>query len=168
MLKCTSDYPASPENSNVLTIPHLRKLFNCEVGLSDHTMGVGASIAAVAYGATVIEKHFTLSRKDGGVDSAFSMEPKEMKQLVIETKRAWQSLGEVKYGISDAEKESQTFRRSIYISEDIKKGDVLTQQNLRIVRPGLGIAPKYFYQILGKKINQDAIKGLALKWEMIN
>lgn len=168
LLKCTSDYPASPENSNVLTIPHLRKLFNCEVGLSDHTMGVGASIAAVAYGATVIEKHFTLSRKDGGVDSAFSMEPKEMKQLVIETKRAWQSLGEVKYGISDAEKESQTFRRSIYISEDIKKGDVLTQQNLRIVRPGLGIAPKYFYQILGKKINQDAIKGLALKWEMIN
>lgn len=167
LLKCTSNYPASPANSNVLTIPHLRKLFNCEVGLSDHTMGIGVSVAATSLGATVIEKHFTLDREDGGVDSAFSMEPKEMKQLVIETERAWQSLGKVKYGITDAEKESLTFRRSIYISEDIKKGDVLTEKNLRIVRPGLGIAPKYYHQVLGKKINQDAFKGLALKWEMI-
>ncbi|SVD18835.1 uncharacterized protein METZ01_LOCUS371689, partial [marine metagenome] len=124
LLKCTSTYPATPENSNVLTIPHIRELFDCEVGLSDHTMGVGAAVAAVAHGATVIEKHFTLRRADGGVDSAFSLEPEEMKSLVIETERAWQSLGKVTYGPTEAEKGSLTFRRSLYIGEDMKKGDV--------------------------------------------
>ena len=168
LLKCTSTYPATPENSNVLTIPHMRKLFKCEVGLSDHTMGIGASVTAVAHGATVIEKHFTLNRADGGVDSAFSMEPEEMKHLVIETERAWQSLGEVKYGASEVEKGSLTLRRSLYIAEDMKKGDMLTKKNLRIIRPGLGIAPKYYNIILGRKIKQDASKGLALKWDMIN
>jgi N-acetylneuraminate synthase len=167
LLKCTSTYPATPENSNVLTIPHMRKLFNCEVGLSDHTMGIGVSVAAVAHGATVIEKHFTLNRSDGGVDSAFSMEPEEMKQLVIETERAWQSLGQVKYGSTKAEKESLTFRRSLYIAEDMKKGDVLNEQNLRIVRPGLGLAPKYFDILLGRKVLYDLARGTALKWKLI-
>ena len=167
LLKCTSTYPATPDNSNVLTIPHMRKLFNCEVGLSDHTMGIGASVAAVAHGATVIEKHFTLNRADGGVDSAFSMEPEEMKQLVIETERAWQSLGKIKYGTSDVEKGSLTFRRSLYIAEDMKKGDILTEKNLRIVRPGLGLAPKYYDTVLGRKVKNDLKKGTALKWEIL-
>ena len=167
LLKCTSTYPATPDNSNVLTILHMRKLFNCEIGLSDHTMGIGASVAAVAHGATVIEKHFTLNRADGGVDSAFSMEPIEMKQLVIETERAWQSLGKVKYGTSDVEKGSLTFRRSLYIAEDMKKGDVFNEHNLRIVRPGLGLQPKYFDIILGRKVNQNVKKGTAVVWELV-
>ena len=167
LLKCTSTYPATPENSNVLTIPHMRKLFNCEVGLSDHTMGIGASVAAVAHGATVIEKHFTLNRADGGVDSAFSMEPEEMKQLVIETERAWQSLGKVTYGPIEVEKSSIMYRRSLYIAEDMKKGDILTKKNLRIVRPGLGLAPKYYETLLGRKVNKDLKKGTALNWNLI-
>ena len=168
LLKCTSNYPATPENSNVLTIPHMQKLFNCEVGLSDHTMGVGASVAAVAHGATVIEKHFTLRRADGGVDSVFSLEPEEMKQLVIETERAWQSLGKIKYGISEAEKGSLIFRRSLYISEDMKKDDIINEKNLRIVRPGLGLAPKYYDLVLGRTVNQDVKKGTAVNWGIIN
>jgi pseudaminic acid synthase len=167
LLKCTSTYPATPENSNVLTIPHMRKLFNCEVGLSDHTMGIGASVAAVAHGATVIEKHFTLNRADGGVDSAFSMEPEEMKQLVIETERAWQSLGRIKYGTSDVEKGSLTFRRSLYIAKDMKKGDVLNENNLRIVRPGLGLAPKYYEILLGRKVNMAVKMGTAMSWDLV-
>jgi N-acetylneuraminate synthase len=167
LLKCTSTYPATPGNSNVLTIPHMRKLFNCEVGLSDHTMGIGASVAAVAHGATVIEKHFTLNRADGGVDSAFSMEPEEMKQLVIETERAWQSLGAVKYGPAEAEKSSMKFRRSLYIAQDMKAGDVLNETNLRIVRPGLGLAPKYYDVILGRKVNKGVKMGTAVDWGII-
>jgi N-acetylneuraminate synthase len=168
LLKCTSSYPASPENSNVFTIPHMRKLFGCEVGLSDHTMGTGAAVAAVAHGATAIEKHFTLRRADGGVDSAFSLEPEEMKQLVIETERAWQSLGKVTYGPSEVEKGSLTFRRSLYIAENMKKGDVLTKENLRIVRPGLGLPPKYYDVLLGRKINQNVKKGTAVRWGLIS
>ena len=167
LLKCTSTYPATPENSNVLTIPHMRELFGCEVGLSDHTMGIGAAVAAVAHGATVIEKHFTLNRTEGGVDSAFSMEPDEMKSLVVETERAWQSLGEVKYGSSEDEKKSLVFRRSLYIAEDMKKGDVLTPENLRCVRPGLGLKPKYLELLLGKKVNNDVKKGESFEWEFI-
>ena len=168
LLKCTSTYPATPNNSNVLTIPHLRKLFNCEVGLSDHTMGIGASIAAVAHGATVIEKHFTLDREDGGVDSAFSMEPSEMKQLVIEAERAHQSLGNIKYGPSKSEIKSLSFRRSLYIAKDMKKGDILNENNLRVVRPGLGLPPKYLNILLGRKINKDIKKGTAVNWEIID
>jgi len=168
LLKCTSNYPATPENSNVLTIPHMRELFNCEVGLSDHTMGVGAAVAAVAYGATVIEKHFTLSRADGGVDSAFSLEPDEMKQLVIETERAWQSLGKIQYGPTEAEKPSLKFRRSLYIAQDMKCGDVLTPENLRIVRPGMGLAPKYYEILLGRRVSRDVKKGEPLQWKIIH
>lgn len=167
LLKCTSTYPATPANSNIKTIPHLRKLFQTEVGLSDHTMGVGTSVAAVALGATVIEKHFTLSRADGGVDSAFSLEPIEMKQLVIETQRAWESLGEITYGPTSAEKPSLEHRRSLYIGEDLKAGDLLTKENVRIIRPGHGLSPKYFDLVLGKTIKQDASKGTPLSWELL-
>jgi len=167
LLKCTSTYPATPENTNVLTIPHMRELFGCEVGLSDHTMGVGASVAAVAHGATVIEKHFTLRRADGGVDSAFSLEPEELKMLVVETERAWQSLGGIFYGPTEAEKASLQFRRSLYIAEDVQAGTELTAENLRIVRPGLGLPPKYYDVLLGRKVNQDLKKGTAMKWEMV-
>ena len=167
LLKCTSTYPATPENTNVLTIPHLRALFGCEVGLSDHTMGLGTSVAAVAHGATVIEKHFTLRRADGGVDSAFSLEPEEMRALVIETERAWQSLGQVSYGPIDAEKKSLVFRRSVYIAKDLKAGDVLTRENLRCVRPGLGLPPKYYEILLGRRVNRDVKKGTPMGWELL-
>ena len=167
LLKCTSTYPATPENSNVLTIPHLRALFGCEVGLSDHTMGFGASVAAVAHGATVIEKHFTLRRADGGVDSTFSLEPDELRALVVETERAWQSLGHVAYGPREAEKASLIFRRSLYIAQDLKAGDIITRDNLRCVRPGLGLLPKYYDILLGRRVNQDVKKGTPMAWRLV-
>ena len=167
LLKCTSTYPATPENSNVLTIPHMRELFQCEVGLSDHTMGVGVSVAAVAQGATVIEKHFTLNRADGGVDSTFSLEPEEMKQLVVETERAWLSLGRVQYGPTEAEKPSMKFRRSLYIAQDMKAGEVLTPKNLRSVRPGMGLPPKYYDFLLGKKVTKDVSRGTAMSFGLL-
>ncbi|OHB70612.1 MAG: pseudaminic acid synthase [Planctomycetes bacterium RBG_16_43_13] len=167
LLKCTSTYPATPENTDILTIPHMRELFGCEVGLSDHTIGVGVSLASVALGATVIEKHFTLNRADGGVDSTFSMEPAEMAQLVVETERAWQALGKVSYGPTEAEKKSIQFRRSLYVVQDLKAGDVLTRENVRAIRPGLGLPTKYLEQVLGKTVNQDVKRGTALDWELI-
>lgn len=167
LLKCTSTYPATPENTNILTIPHLRKLFNCEVGLSDHTMGIGVSVAAVALGATVIEKHFTLCRADGGVDSTFSLEPDEMLSLVIETGRAWQALGTVSYGPTVQENKSMVFRRSLYVVQDMKSGDVLTPDNLRSIRPGYGLAPKFIDLFLGKPIRVDVRKGTPLDWRLI-
>jgi len=168
LLKCTSTYPASPKDSNVLTIPHMRDLFGCEVGLSDHTLGVGAAVSAVAHGATVIEKHFTLLRDDGGVDSAFSLEPEEMKQLVIETKSAWQSLGKVTYGPTEAEQSSIDFRSSLYIAEDMKEGDVLNEKNLRIVRPGFGLPPKFYNILLDRKVSCDVKKGTSVSWDIIS
>ena len=167
LLKCTSTYPAAPENSNISTIPHLRELFGMDVGLSDHTMGVGVSIAAVTLGAVVVEKHFTTSRADGGVDSSFSLEPLELKMLVEETKRAWQSIGHIKYGPTDAEKPSLDHRRTLYIGKDLQRGDVLTKENVRIIRPGLGLPPKYFELVIGKAVKQDVKKGTALSWELL-
>lgn len=167
LLKCTSTYPATPENSNISTIPHMRDLFGTEVGLSDHTMGVGVAVAATTLGATVIEKHFTTSRAEGGVDAAFSMEPHELKMLVEETERAWQSIGKVKYGPTEAEKASLEHRRSLYIAEDLKAGDILTKENVRDVRPGLGLPTKYYDLVIGKKIKQDAKKGTPLSWELL-
>jgi N-acetylneuraminate synthase len=163
LLKCTSTYPATPENSNLLTIPYLRKRYGCEIGLSDHTLGIGVAISSVALGATVIEKHFTLKRSDGGVDSAFSLEPHEMKQLVEETGRAWQALGKAFLGPTEAEKGSLVFRRSLYIAQDMKAGDILTKENLRRIRPGNGLPAKYYEQYLGRKINQNLKKGTPLK-----
>lgn len=167
LLKCTSTYPASPENSNLMTIPHLRELFGCEVGLSDHTMGIGVAIAAVALGASVIEKHFTLNRADGGVDSAFSMEPAEMAQLVRETAIAAKSLGRIFYGPTDAEVNSLKYRRSLYVVRDLKAGDVLNSENVRAIRPGLGLPPKYLEQMLGKTVKQDVARGTALRWDLV-
>lgn len=167
LLKCTSTYPASPENSDVRTIAHLRSSFGCEVGLSDHTMGVGAAIAAVAYGASVIEKHFTLSRADGGVDSTFSLEPDELRALVVESHRAWQSLGTVHYGTMEVEKKSVMFRRSLYVAADLKAGDMLTAENLRCVRPGFGLAPKHYDVLLGRRVNQDVPKGTPMAWHLL-
>lgn len=167
LLKCTSTYPATPENTNIRTIPHMAQMFNCHVGLSDHTMGVGVAIGAVAMGARVIEKHFTIDRSEGGVDSTFSMEPAEFRTLVDETKKAFQSLGEVTYGILPEELKSLTFKRSLYIVEDMSEGEILTKKNLRIIRPGLGLAPKYLEQMLGKKINCNVKKGTALTFDLI-
>jgi len=166
LLKCTSTYPATPERSNISTIPHMRKLFGTQVGISDHSLGIGVAVAAVALGATVIEKHFTLSRTDGGVDSAFSMEPHEMKSLVTESKRAWQALGEITYGAAGNERKSRQFRRSLYIAEDMSAGDVLTEKNLRAIRPGFGLPPKFYDLILGKKVNRDLKKGTPVSWDI--
>ncbi|MDE2427260.1 MAG: pseudaminic acid synthase [Burkholderiales bacterium] len=168
LLKCTSTYPSLPINTNIKTIPHMREMFGCEVGLSDHTMGVGVSVASVGLGATVIEKHFTLARSDGGVDSAFSLEPHELNQLVVETERAWQALGAVNYGPTDAEKKSLAFRRTLYIVEDLQEGDILTSDNVRSIRPGLGLPVKHFDVILGKKVNRQVIRGTALHWDLIS
>lgn len=167
LLKCTSTYPATPENTNLATIPHLKNLFGTEVGISDHTMGIGVSVAAVALGATVIEKHFTTSRAEGGVDAAFSMEPDELKRLVADTERAWQSIGQISYGPTEAELPSVSRRRSLYIGEDLKAGDILTEKNVRRIRPGLGLSPKYYDLVLGKTIKQDVKKGTPLSWELL-
>jgi pseudaminic acid synthase len=167
LLKCTSTYPATPENTNLRTIPHLREMFGCEVGLSDHTMGVGAALAAVALGATVIEKHFTLSRAEGGVDSAFSMEPEEMRLLVSESQKAWQALGSVRYGPTDAERRSMAFRRSIYVARDMVEGESFSRENLRIVRPGWGLPPKFFDTLIGKRPTHPLKKGTPLTWDVV-
>ena len=167
LLKCTSTYPATPANSNIATIPHMRELFNCQVGLSDHTMGTGVSVASIVLGATVIEKHFTLARADGGVDSTFSLEPEELRQLVVETERAWQSIGSVQYGATQAEKNSLQFRRSLYITQDLKAGDILTAQNVRSIRPGYGLSPEYFDEILGAMVKVDVERGTPLSWQLL-
>lgn len=167
LLKCTSTYPASAENSNLRTIPHLRALFDCEVGLSDHTMGVGVAVAAVALGASVIEKHFTLRRADGGVDSTFSLEPAEMGLLVSETKQAFQAMGNVWYGSTKAEENSRVFRRSLYITEDVKPGDLLNTRNLRAIRPGHGLPPKHLERLLGKKVVKSVKKGTPMSWDLL-
>ena len=167
LLKCTSTYPSTPINTNIRTIPHLRDLFRCEVGLSDHTMGVGVAVASVALGASVIEKHFTLSRADGGVDSAFSLEPQELSALVIDSERAWQSLGHVQYGATEAEKKSLVYRRSIYASSDIAEGDLFTPDNIRIIRPGDGAPPYLYPQILGRKSRRSYKRGTPLNLDQL-
>lgn len=168
LLKCTSTYPASPIHSNLRTLPHLRELFACEVGLSDHTMGIGAAIAAVALGATVIEKHFTLARAEGGVDAAFSLEPDELHSLSIETERAWHAIGQVNYGATRAEESSKAFRRSIYASADIAAGEPLSGKNIRIIRPGYGLAPKHMEACLGKKAQRPIKKGTPISWDLLS
>jgi pseudaminic acid synthase len=167
LLKCTSTYPATPENTNLRTIPNMRETFGCEVGLSDHTMGCGVAIAAVAMGACVIEKHFTLARADGGVDAAFSLEPGEFNLLRVESERAWHGLGRVSYGGTPAEAKSKVFRRSLCVTQDLKAGDVLSPHNVRIVRPGFGLSPKFYDTVLGRRIKTDAPAGTPLTWEVI-
>ena len=166
LLKCTSTYPATPENTNLATIPHMKQIFeDCLIGLSDHTMGIGAAVGATVLGAQVIEKHFTLSRADGGVDSAFSLEPAELKSLVEESERAYLAMGKVQYGIQKAEKNSLLYKRSIYIAEDIKAGEAFTVDKLKVIRPGIGMPPKYFERMLGKTAKKDLKKGSPLRFE---
>ena len=168
LLKCTSTYPATPENTNLRTIPHMRDAFSgCEIGLSDHTMGCGVAVGAVAFGATLIEKHFTLRRDDGGVDSAFSLEPAEFGQLRAETERAWLGAGSVAYGGTQAEEKSRAFRRTLYVSQDIRAGQPLSSSNVRIVRPGFGLAPKYYDIVIGKRVNRDVAAGTPVGWDLI-
>jgi N-acetylneuraminate synthase len=167
LLKCTSTYPATPENSNIATIPHLRERFGCEVGLSDHTMGIGAAVAAVAFGAVLVEKHFTLRRADGGVDASFSMEPEEMAALARETQQAWQAIGSVREGPTEAEKPSLRFRRSLYFSRELAAGEMLTRDNVRCVRPGLGLAPKHLPEVLGRKTNRAVRPGTPVSWDLL-
>jgi N-acetylneuraminate synthase len=168
LLKCTSTYPATPENSNVRTIAHMRELFGCEIGLSDHTMGCGVAVAAVAFGACVIEKHFTLRRADGGVDSSFSLEPEEFALLRSETERAWQGLGRVRYGPTEAERKSLQFRRSLYIAVDLPAGATLDAGNVRAVRPGHGLAPKFIEQVLGRRVKRAVEAGTPLAWDLLD
>ena len=167
LLKCTSTYPASPSDSNILTIPSMREVFACEVGLSDHTLGIGTALAAIAHGATIVEKHFTLCRSDGAIDSAFSMEPDEMKRLVEEARNAWDSLGSVLFGPTEAELPSRNYRRSLYVVEDMKAGDTLNNTNLKRIRPGYGLPTKYYEQVIGRKLTRETKKGTPLTWELI-
>lgn len=167
LLKCTSSYPASPEGTNLRTIPHMRELFGCAVGLSDHTLGIGAAVASVALGAAVIEKHFTLSRAEGGVDAAFSLEPVEMAQLVRECRTAALALGAVSYERAEQEQKSLQFRRSLYVVEDMKAGDVFTEKNLRRIRPGMGISPKYYDALLGRCVKCDVKRGTPVSWDIV-
>lgn len=167
LLKCTSSYPAQPAESHLRTIPYLKERFGVPVGLSDHTPGLGAAIAAVALGATVIEKHVTLSRADGGVDAAFSLEPPELKQLVQETSMARQALGSVVLGPSEREKASLQFRRTLYVVQDMQAGEIFTADNVRAIRPGVGLPPKYYEAILGQRASVPISRGTALCWDLI-
>ena len=167
LLKCVSAYPAPAADMNLATIPHLKQLFDCEVGLSDHTRGSGIAVAAVALGACMIEKHVTLSRAAGGVDASFSAEPDELAELVAQTWRAWQAVGGVHYGLTESEKSSAVYRRSVYAVADIRAGDVLTAANIRVIRPGLGLAPKYYDVLIGKTADVDISRGTPMNWNMI-
>ena len=168
LLKCTSSYPAEAYESHILTIPHMSKLFRCPVGLSDHTLGIGAPIAAVANGACCIEKHFVLDRSSGAVDSAFSLEPAEFTQLVSETQRAWASLGKIPYGPTDAESASRKYRRSVYFAQDMSAGTALNQENIKVVRPGGGLHPRHYAALLGRRITKDVRRGDAVDWSSID
>lgn len=167
LLKCTSSYPAPPEEANLLTIPHMAQAFNCPVGLSDHTMGSAVAVAAVALGAKIIEKHFTISRVDGGPDSAFSMELHEFKQMVNDIRIAEKALGEVNYSLTEKEKVSKVFRRSLFVVKDVAKGEKFTEENVRSIRPGYGLHPRHLPHILNKKSRQVIKKGTPLVWDLI-
>ncbi len=160
LLKCTTEYPSSVKDSNILSIPFLKNRYKCKVGLSDHTLGIGASVAAVSLGACIIEKHLTLSRKDGAIDSFFSLEPKEFKLLVDECKNAFNSLGKVDMSPSNSEKKYLKYRRSIYVTNDIKKDEIFTKKNIMVIRPGLGMHPKHYEIVLGKKAKKKLKRAL--------
>lgn len=167
LLKCTSSYPAPAEEANLRTIPHLRDAFQCPVGLSDHTMGSAVAVAAVALGATVVEKHFTLSRADGGPDGAFSMEPHEFKQMVDDIRIVEKALGCVSYTLTPKEEQSKVFRRSLFVVEDIAAGETFTEKNVRSIRPGHGLHPRFLVDILGKKSTRGVVYGTPLQWDNI-
>ncbi len=162
LLKCTSAYPADIADTNILTIKDLKKSFKCEVGFSDHTLGIGAPLAAISHGAKIIEKHFTISKRDKGVDSAFSMDVRELSLLVTEAKRAYLSLGKVNYKLSSSEKKSKIFRRSIYAKRNIEKGEIFTSHNIKVVRPSYGLSPKYYFKLLGKRSKRQIKKATRI------
>lgn len=166
LLHCISSYPAPSDQSNLRTVPHLGSAFGVVSGLSDHTLGTATSVAAIALGASVIEKHFTLARADGGPDSAFSLEPDEFKRLCTDCRDAWVSLGQVDYNVKGAERGNVVFRRSLYAVRDIPAGAALTSENVRSIRPGYGLPPKHLPQILGRTATRDIPRGSALSWEM--
>ncbi|MEZ6086943.1 MAG: pseudaminic acid synthase [Pirellulaceae bacterium] len=166
LLKCTSTYPATPESTNLNTIPHLQQCFQTQVGISDHTRGIGVSVASVALGATVIEKHFTLRRADGGVDSAFSLEPSELKSLVDESQRAWQAIGDVQYGPTGSQAKSLMFRRSIFLVADVAAGETISPSHLKILRPGHGLAPSLWDRVCGRTARRDLKRGEPSDWDM--
>jgi len=167
LLHCTSGYPTPPEDSNLCTIPHLAEAFGLVTGLSDHTPGIGAAVAAVALGASLIEKHFILKREDGGPDAAFSMEPQEFAELTANCRIAWQALGTVSYKREKSEAGNVQFRRSLYVTADMRAGDVFTPQNLRSIRPGYGLPPKYYDLFIGKRVGRDVKRGTPVTWELI-
>lgn len=168
LMKCTSNYPAEEKDSNIKTIPDIREQFSVEVGISDHTLGIGVAVAAVGLGATAIEKHFVLERSSGSLDAAFSLEPDELTSLVVETGRAWRSLGHIHYGPTESEEKSCQFRRSIYVSKDLKIGDLLSKDSIKVIRPGYGLEPKYLDQVLGQRVMSDIPAGSPLNWDMIS
>jgi pseudaminic acid synthase len=167
LLKCTSAYPARPEEMNLRTIPEMARHFGVPVGLSDHTMGIAAPVAAVALGACIIEKHLTLSRSIPGPDSAFSLEPDEFKAMVEAVRTAEKALGEVSFGASEQEKTSKTFRRSLFVVEDVKQGSEFTESNVRSIRPGHGLHPRYLPEVLGKHAARAIKRGTPLSWEFV-
>lgn len=167
LLKCTSAYPAPPSEINLLTIPHLSQAFGIQVGLSDHTMDVGVSVAATALGATVIEKHFTLARSDGGVDSSFSLEPKELAQLVSETKNAHAALGKVSYVQGDLETSFKKYRRSLFFVNNVSEGQVITAADIRALRPGDGLMPKFKEHVIGRSLKTAVTKGTPVSWDVL-
>jgi N-acetylneuraminate synthase len=167
LLKCGSNYPARPEDMNLKTIPHMKEMFNCPIGLSDHSLGIEVSVAAAALGAAVIEKHFTLSRKFKTPDSFFSIEPEELKQLVKNIRIVEKALGKVHYGLTKEEKKANVFRRSLFVVKDINKGEVFTEENLKSIRPANGLSPKYIRTILGRTAKETIKKGTPLSWELI-
>jgi len=167
LLKCTSAYPANPAEMNLRTIPHMAEAFSVPAGLSDHTLGIAVPVAAVALGACIVEKHFTLSRSIPGPDRAFSLEPDEFKAMVEAVRTTEKALGQVNYAVTEKEAASRVFRRSLYIVQDMKKGDVFTNENLRAIRPGMGLPPKYLCVVLGRSTKQDLKRGTPLEWRFI-
>jgi N-acetylneuraminate synthase len=167
LLHCVSSYPAVLEDANVRTVADMAQRFACPIGLSDHTMGTAASVAAVALGASVIEKHFTLARSDGGPDAAFSLEPVEFRALVDDTKAAWTALGRAHYDLLGSERGNAQFRRSLYVAADVKAGEALSRKNVRSIRPGNGLAPAHLDEVLGRTAKRDLKRGEPLAWDML-
>ncbi len=168
LLKCTSAYPAPYEDINLKTIPSIKEVFDCLAGLSDHTMGSAVAVAGVAVGAKVVEKHLTLNRADGGPDAAFSMEPEEFKEMVENIRMVEKALGKVTYDLTNKQKNSRTFARSLFVAKDMKAGDVFTPENLRSVRPSVGLHTQYYEELLGKRIVKDAKAGTPMSWELVD
>lgn len=168
ILKCTSSYPTDPAQSHLRTIPDMRERFGVDVGLSDHTLGIGVPLAAIAFGAVVVEKHVTLSRDGGGVDAAFSLEPSELATLVEESERAFRAIGSVHYGPTEGEQGAMLRRRSLYFVEDIREGDVVTDKHVRSIRPGKGLAPKHLDEVLGKRAARNVSLGTPVSWELLD